>query len=810
MAEAALKKLDGQLRRLIREWHTNREISALADRGNAGVDEQAAPEQLTVHITFRGDPQAIRDAGFDVQGEAGTTASVILTPDRLEALAAVDGVITVHAPPRVGPLLDRSVPEIRADAAWSVVRPAVAGPSRGQGVVIGIVDSGIDVAHPAFRRADGTTRILFLWDQVLDDPVRRPAGFARGIEFDSVTINQQLAAHPDGIGLPSSLLDGDAADRSGHGTHVAGIAAGNGSGADRCGRELQYVGVAAEADLIIVKIGFGKDVAGVQKHQDYLEAVRYIFLRAAARPCVVNLSLGGHWGPHNGAGWDDAFLRARVTGRSGRAIVASAGNEREHDTHAFTAVAPLGGAAEVVRLTVARIPMDPLGIFVNHIDRFSIFISHDGNATIECRVSLPERPGRLRSTAFIAPDSAPPSTVIDDHTIVIDDDPSEPGDGDLHFHISVSRNTPGQEIERGTWSVELRNTRAGGAPVTDVHLWIVGDKAVERAVRFRPNPGVITSAQDIDRRRKRPDSWIASTIKVPGTADDVITVGAYNAENRNALYALSSQGPTVDGRAKPDISAPGVGIDSAKGNARRCWLACECCVDRYWPMEGTSMAAPHVTGVVALMLAQNPNLSSAELKQILQDSARTPPPLPSGWAPSAHLYGAGLIDAHYAVFVANRQAGGSAPEPPPPSTFVALAPRPAFERDWRARVRSWNERFGAQPAWQLFSALVSEHFDEVERLVNGNKRVGAIWRRNGGPALVRHLMDLPTETEVPIPRTLEGCEPERLLRSLLGQLERFGSAALRLDARRYGAFAAALPGARLADLDRLLADAAAA
>jgi hypothetical protein len=220
------------------------------------------------------------------------------------------------------------------------------------------------------------------------------------------------------------------------------------------------------------------------------------------------------------------------------------------------------------------------------------------------------------------------------------------------------------------------------------------------------------------------------------------------------------------------------------------------------------MAAPHVTGVVALMLAQNPNATRAELKQMLRDTARTPLVLPSGWPPPADLYGAGLVDAHAAVVAANNSAGGSAPQPPPlPSPFVALAPRPAFDRDWRARVREWNERFGAQPAWQLFSALVSEHFDEVQRLVNGNKRVGAIWRRNGGPALIRHLMDLSTETEVLIPRTIPGCEPQRLLGGMLEQFERFGSTALRLDARRYGAFAAVLPDARLADLDRLLADA---
>jgi hypothetical protein len=170
-----------------------------------------------------------------------------------------------------------------------------------------------------------------------------------------------------------------------------------------------------------------------------------------------------------------------------------------------------------------------------------------------------------------------------------------------------------------------------------------------------------------------------------------------------------------------------------------------------------------------------------------------------------------MVDALAAVVTANHSAGGTEPNPPPPpAPFIALEPRSAWDWDWRARVRAWSDRLGPQPAWQLFAALVSEHFDEVQRLVNANKRVGAVWHRHGGPALVRHLMALPPETMVPIPTAIQGHRPADLLSRLFKLFERFGSPALRSDTARFGGFAQALPGASIADLDRLVAETGAA
>jgi hypothetical protein len=129
---------------------------------------------------------------------------------------------------------------------------------------------------------------------------------------------------------------------------------------------------------------------------------------------------------------------------------------------------------------------------------------------------------------------------------------------------------------------------------------------------------------------------VASTLTVSGTATRAITVAAYNAERNHEIGYLSSQGPRVDGHAKPEIAAPGIGIDAPKGNARKtCCLECECCVDRYSAFDGTSQAAPHIAGVIALMLAQNKRLTNVEIEQTLRATARKMADLPPGWPPMA-------------------------------------------------------------------------------------------------------------------------------------------------------------------------------
>src|SRR5262245_16709894 len=188
------------------------------------------------------------------------------------------------------PLIHDSVPSIHADQASMAPLGLT-----GKNVVVGIVDTGIDIFHRAFRHTDanGTTRILALWDQTLS-PTKpgehHPTGFDYGVEFEAPAINAALTANK----RPWRSVDED-----GHGTHVAGIAAGNGAQPGNGHLAGYYIGVAPEADLVIVK-SFGLD--------HMLDATKYIidYATSKGKAVVVNLSQGQEAGSGSHAGVDSA------------------------------------------------------------------------------------------------------------------------------------------------------------------------------------------------------------------------------------------------------------------------------------------------------------------------------------------------------------------------------------------------------------------------------------------------------------------------------------------------------------------------
>src|SRR5262249_6738741 len=204
----------------------------------------------------------------------------------------------------------------------------------GSGVIVGVVDEGCDFVHRNFRNADGTTRILYLWDQRQHDAPSPPAGYEYGREFERESIDSALhqtaQSGPD-VERPSNAYDAlsYAPQPAAHGTHVLDIATGNGQGS-------HVSGVAPGADIIFVHVAAADlqddDSLGNSRH--LLEAVEYILTKASQlrRPAVVNVSLGTYGGPHDGSTlaeqWFDTLLET-----SGRAIVMSAGNSRDRAAH---------------------------------------------------------------------------------------------------------------------------------------------------------------------------------------------------------------------------------------------------------------------------------------------------------------------------------------------------------------------------------------------------------------------------------------------------------------------------------------------
>jgi subtilisin family serine protease len=812
----------------------------VAEQAKPRVAASATPLRMRVYVVFRGDLEPIRRAGFDLVAPFGPVATGDLSIDEIERLALRDDVESIELPPRVELKLDRSVPDIRAPNAWGVppVKPENTG--KGGGAICGVIDSGFDVFHGSLRKASGESRIRFYWDQTfrydgngnpVDDngnpltgdnepldetdnvatPLRAPTvpGCNFGIEFDDDQINEALARHPDGEDLPISLRDdqGEA-----HGTHVAGTAAGDGSDRDRCTPPFTYVGVAPEADLIVVKMGLAPG-----KIADPVSAINYIFAKAQelGLPCAINISFGTHSSQHNGFSSLSMAIDAALTGTTRRAVIIAAANDRQHNIHVAEMVP--GGTTTTINLVVEE-----------NVPRVRFIGSYDTISALTYRIRMPRLPppAAVRQSQIFDPLVAAVQ-VTQGHTFMAQVPPPTTGDPDRHFRFSITRPAPGAMVEAGTWQIDLISN---GAISSNVHLWQDLPSPVGhnfRPVGFQPvGPVPDVSPQDAARPAewRRPERWISGTLDNYAATRSAITVAAYNAESGDKSIApFSSQGPVpVDLTQalfpstppdKPDIAAPGVTVHAPYANQRKCFLCCECWVEHHVAMDGTSMAAPHVTGVAALMFAQDPLLTAADVKRIMKENARAAPPLPAGWPSSEVLFGAGLIDAATCAIVARAGAearvGGGGGAPVIPAFVSAPQARRHPWRDFEERLRAWEGLFGKRPAWQLCAFLISTHFDEVKRLIDTNRRVAVVWQRNGGPLLVRRIVLGEEEPDPPLPERIGDRPMLVLIDKLIAILERYGSAALKADAARYRDFVRRLPGMRIADIDTVLTEGAA-
>ena len=321
------RKLDPQLEYL-RDTGID-ELREAATLERFGVERagarRGATTEVEVLVQFRGEVADLEAAGLTVRSVAGDVVTGTVPLDRVDDLAAVQSVDRIESARQMYGELDLSLVESRAN----IVHTGPPG-RRGSGVIVGVVDSGIDFTHHCFRKSDGTSRILFIWDQGLTPQggEASPAGFGYGVEYSKANIDAALAAanpfatvrHRDVVPM--------------HGTHVAGIAAGDGSPAGQGRPAFTFVGVAPEADLIIVA-NRSNGVEGLGTSANTLDGVNYIYQRTAtlSKAAAVNMSLGDNLGPHDGTSLLERGLN-NLLGGAGRAFVKSAGNAGADEIHA--------------------------------------------------------------------------------------------------------------------------------------------------------------------------------------------------------------------------------------------------------------------------------------------------------------------------------------------------------------------------------------------------------------------------------------------------------------------------------------------
>lgn len=478
---------------------------------------------------------------------------------------------------------------LRASCIPPVQRPPTS--LNGEGVLIAILDSGIDYTHPDFQNADGKTRIAALWDQTISPPPTSTSSKNPNQILESPSQNNETAAlnsnsdfssiYP--IGSFYSREDIDRAlseknptqrrdivpstDLSGHGTHVAGIAAGSGITS----------GVAPKADLLIVKLGNPSEQGFPRTTQLMLGAdfaVRYGIEHNL--PVAINISFGNNYGSHDGTSLLESFLND-LSNLGKTTIVCGTGNEGTAGRHTSGTLSP--NSPQTVEFVIAPYETNlSLQLWKNYTDIFDIILTSPSNQII----------GPLQQELGVSSFRMQDTTV---YVLFGEPAPYSPFQ-EIYFSFLPIYNY----IDSGIWKLTLTPRKI----VTGTfHLWLPDTGSTNQTTQFL-NPNPLTS------------------LTIPSTAANLISVGAYDSLT-DRLAPFSGQGYTRIGDIKPDLVAPGVNISSSApggGTAIK---------------SGTSMATPFVTGSAALLMEygivrkNDPYLYAQKVKAYLIAGARQLP-----------------------------------------------------------------------------------------------------------------------------------------------------------------------------------------
>jgi subtilisin family serine protease len=532
------------------------------------VPENQEPVVNTL-VRFEGDLSGVEALGGKVGSIVGDVATVEIPLGALEPLSQLPNIVYVEAPRRVRPRLDLSVPATGANFLRSGTPPNWTG-NTGRNVIVGIVDSGLDLNHADFKDASGKSRVLFL-------------RFQTTIFGGQFTVNQECTGAQIDSG---DCLQGDSL---GHGTHVAGIAAGNGSATGNGQAAYRYIGMAPEADLIIVNA-----LTEGATNIDIQDGIAYIQQKAAAlgKPSVINLSLGSDLGPHDGtSNYERAIDNASGPGRI---IVSSAGNEGD------PTLAPIhasGTVTQTVPNTVEfTIPPTSSGEFLDiwysGADQMGISVANT-NGTCTTTVASP---GAFPNPSCSSASVSSPAAV-------------NPQNGDREIQVFVG--TP------GSWTFTL-----SGVSISNGRFdaWFEFGGNPNDNVKFTTdvNPNVTLVDSATATRAIAVGAFVTKRTSING-GFTVSAIAPFSSRGPRRSCINTAQCPSVQ---KPEITAPGSMIMSALSTNAPIPSGAALDPDGvHQLLQGTSMSAPHVTGAVALLLQADPTLTPEEIKEILRTTA---------------------------------------------------------------------------------------------------------------------------------------------------------------------------------------------
>ena len=396
----------------------------------------------------------------------------------------------------------------------------------GKGTVIAFIDTGIDYTNPVFRNPDGSSRILAIWDQTIQEGIP-PAGFEYGTEYGREEINRALQNENPYSIVPSR-------DENGHGTTIAGIAAGS-----RIAGGTTFLGAAPQADILVIKLKECKkylrdyylipEQVPAYQSTDIMMALEYAdsFARSFFRPVIFCIALGSSYGSHSGNSPLSNYMN-RLANKRSRIFVVGGGNEGNSSHHYEGDLSPENGREEESQEEIEiRVGENERG-FITEIwgkapNVFSLAIRSPGGEEVP-------------NTGVRARRGIEYEFVYERTSITVSYALVEGNTGDELITVRFQNPTP------GIWTLILESE--SGLTNAGFHVWLPISAFLSSETYFlSPNPNI--------------------TLTIPSYAENVITTSNYSDRN-NSIYVRSGRGFTRDSGIKPDIAAPGVNVSSVQ------------------------------------------------------------------------------------------------------------------------------------------------------------------------------------------------------------------------------------------------------
>lgn len=583
------------------------------------------PPGSSIGLLVEGDPTLVASAakihGGRLRQATGQICSIEIPVEELTAFCKESVIKSIgQAPINLQPLNDTMRAQSHVDEVHNGLSPLTQS-YKGRNVVMGILDSGIDFNHPDFKDSLGNTRIAFLWDQ-RDASGTGPAPYNYGTLWTAAQIDAGQCTHND-------------LAYYGHGTHVSGLAAGNG----RSTTVRNYSGVAPEAKMIVVAIDFN----GSNSTSSVADATAWIYAQAQAMglPCVINASLGDYYGSHDGQDLQTRLMDTLIMSQNGRSFVSAAGNAGDLDIHlsyalssdtAFTWFDSNNGGdiyiqlwADTNNFNMAKMAIGCVNntswtdrgrtqftSMLSNVNLFSIDTLRNGNGQ---RLGIIRRQGSIQGSAYsmeflITPDSV------------------------AGYNWSLETTGNG---EFDCWSFDFVPNTA--IPSSSIYPRIVhyrpSDREQTMVGGFQCSPRVLVVANYVNRSK-----W--PSVDTVWQFDATVTAGD--------IMSNSSQGPTRDGRLKPEIAAPGANTFSCGVISELPFFIANApqvvALGGYHIQGGgTSAASPVVAGTAALCLERNPAASWQQIYDAIIYCARTDIYTgPTNTQPNV-IWGYGKVDA---------------------------------------------------------------------------------------------------------------------------------------------------------------------